>query len=77
MTGPSSSSNPSQVPPPAAAVSPKNGEEAAGIVRTSPMSISLLRPLIPMNEVPRGVGYTTCGQAPYMALVVPAYGEIM
>ncbi|KAI5348857.1 hypothetical protein L3X38_001744 [Prunus dulcis] len=50
MTGPPSSSHPSQVPLPASAVSPKNGEEAAGVVRTSPTSISLLRPPIPMNE---------------------------
>ncbi|BBN67356.1 organic cation/carnitine transporter 3 [Prunus dulcis] len=27
-------------------------------------------------EVPRGVGYPACGQTPYVALVVPAYGEI-
>ncbi|KAI5338179.1 hypothetical protein L3X38_017450 [Prunus dulcis] len=77
MTGPSSSSNPSQVPPPAAAVSPKNGEEAASVVRTSQPSISLLGPPIPMNEVPRGVGYPVCEQTPYVALVVPAYGEMM
>ncbi|KAI5334179.1 hypothetical protein L3X38_024312 [Prunus dulcis] len=44
MTGASSSSNPSRLPPPAAVVSPENGEEAAGVVRTSPPSISLLRP---------------------------------
>ncbi|KAI5317582.1 hypothetical protein L3X38_037289 [Prunus dulcis] len=51
MTGASSSSNPSQVPPPATAVSPETGEEAAGVVRTSPPSISLLRPPIPTSEV--------------------------
>ncbi|KAI5322998.1 hypothetical protein L3X38_032070 [Prunus dulcis] len=51
MTEPSSSSNPSQLPPPASAVSPENGEIAAGVVRTSPPSISLLRPPIPMSEV--------------------------
>ena len=28
-------------------------------------------------EVARGVGYPACRQAPYVALVVPAYGEIM
>ncbi|BBH05495.1 hypothetical protein Prudu_016896, partial [Prunus dulcis] len=28
-------------------------------------------------EVPRGVGYRACGQTPYMALVVPVYGEIL
>ncbi|KAI5344552.1 hypothetical protein L3X38_012429 [Prunus dulcis] len=27
-------------------------------------------------EVPRGVGYPALGQAPYVALVVPAYGEL-
>ncbi|KAI5314240.1 hypothetical protein L3X38_043416 [Prunus dulcis] len=51
MTGPSSSSNPSQLPILATAVSPENGEEAAGVVRTSPPSISLLRPPIPTSEV--------------------------
>ncbi|KAI5323176.1 hypothetical protein L3X38_032248 [Prunus dulcis] len=51
MTGASSSSNPSQVQPPVTAVSPKNGEEAASVVRTSRPSISLLRPPIPMSEV--------------------------
>ncbi|KAI5327770.1 hypothetical protein L3X38_027166 [Prunus dulcis] len=76
MTGPSSSSSPSQLPTLAAAVSPKNGEEAAGVVRTSPPSISLLRPPIPTSEVRRGVGYPACGQAPYVALVIPAYEEI-
>ncbi|KAI5312404.1 hypothetical protein L3X38_041577 [Prunus dulcis] len=51
MTGPSSSSNLSHVPPTATAVLPKNGEEEAGVIRTSPTSISLLRPPIPMNEL--------------------------
>ncbi|KAI5338465.1 hypothetical protein L3X38_017736 [Prunus dulcis] len=50
MTGASSSSNPSQVLPPPVVVSPKNGEEAAGVIRTSPPSISLLRPSIPTSE---------------------------
>ncbi|BBH06338.1 HXXXD-type acyl-transferase family protein [Prunus dulcis] len=27
-------------------------------------------------KVARGVGYPACRQAPYVALVVPAYGEI-
>ncbi|BBG96984.1 organic cation/carnitine transporter 3 [Prunus dulcis] len=27
-------------------------------------------------SVARGVGYPACRQAPYVALVVPAYGEI-
>ncbi|KAI5311772.1 hypothetical protein L3X38_040945 [Prunus dulcis] len=35
MTRSSSSSNPSQLQPPAAAISPENGEEAASVVRTS------------------------------------------
>ncbi|KAI5330027.1 hypothetical protein L3X38_029424 [Prunus dulcis] len=51
MTGASSFSNSSQFLPLAASVLPKNGEEAAGVVRTSPPSISLLRPPIPTSEV--------------------------
>ncbi|KAI5313959.1 hypothetical protein L3X38_043135 [Prunus dulcis] len=51
MTGVSSSSSPSRLPPPAAVVSPENGEEAAGVVRSSPPSISLLWPPIPTSEV--------------------------
>ncbi|KAI5323017.1 hypothetical protein L3X38_032089 [Prunus dulcis] len=77
MIGPSSSSNPSRLPPPDAAVSPENGEEAAGVVRTSPPSISLRRPPIPTSEVSRGVGYPALRQTPYVALVVPAHREIM
>ncbi|KAI5339292.1 hypothetical protein L3X38_018564 [Prunus dulcis] len=50
MTGASSSSNPSQVQPPADVVSPKTGEEAAGVIRISPPSISLLRPPIPTSD---------------------------
>ncbi|KAI5355802.1 hypothetical protein L3X38_008697 [Prunus dulcis] len=50
MTGASSSSNPIHVSPPAAVVSPKNGEEAAGVVRSSPPSITLLWPRIPKSE---------------------------
>ncbi|KAI5348683.1 hypothetical protein L3X38_001570 [Prunus dulcis] len=51
MTGASSSSSPSRLPPPAAVVSPENGEEADGVFRSSPPSISFLRPPIPTSEV--------------------------
>ncbi|KAI5345506.1 hypothetical protein L3X38_013383 [Prunus dulcis] len=77
MTGASSSSNPSRLPPPAAVVSPENGEEATGDFRTSRPSISFLRPPISTSEVSRGVGYPALRQTPYVALVVPAYGEIL
>ncbi|KAI5350194.1 hypothetical protein L3X38_003085 [Prunus dulcis] len=59
MTRALSFSNSSQVLPPDAAVSPETGEEAAGVVRTSPPSISLLRPpirtselLLPLSAIP-------------------------
>ncbi|KAI5345233.1 hypothetical protein L3X38_013110 [Prunus dulcis] len=45
MTGTTSSSSPSQLPPPAAAISPEFGEEAADVVRSSQPPICLLRPL--------------------------------
>ncbi|KAI5336428.1 hypothetical protein L3X38_015695 [Prunus dulcis] len=44
MTGTTSSSSPSQLPPPAAADSPEFGEEAADVIQTSQPLISLLRP---------------------------------
>ncbi|KAI5354841.1 hypothetical protein L3X38_007736 [Prunus dulcis] len=53
MTEASSFSNPSQLSPPAAPSSSENGEEAAGVVRTSPLSISLLRPPISTSEIVR------------------------
>ncbi|KAI5351484.1 hypothetical protein L3X38_004375 [Prunus dulcis] len=74
MTGASSSSSPSRLLPPATVVSPENREEATGVVRSSPPSISLLRPRMPTSEVSRGVGYPALRQTPYVALVVPAYG---
>ncbi|KAI5344228.1 hypothetical protein L3X38_012105 [Prunus dulcis] len=77
MTGASSSSSPSRLPPPSAVVSQENGEEEAGVVRSSSPSISLLRPLITTSEVSRAVGYPALRQTPYVALVVPAYGEIL
>ncbi|KAI5326644.1 hypothetical protein L3X38_035718 [Prunus dulcis] len=75
MTGASSSSSPSRLPPPVAVVSPKNGEEAAGAFRSSPQSISLLRPPNPTREVSRGVSYPALRQAPYVALVVRRMGR--
>ena len=51
MTGASSSSSPSRLPSLAAAVSPENGGVAAGVVRSSPPSISLLRPPNPTSKV--------------------------
>ncbi|KAI5314727.1 hypothetical protein L3X38_043903 [Prunus dulcis] len=51
MTRASSSSSPSRLPPPADVVSLENGEEAAGVVRSSPTSISLLWPPIPTSEI--------------------------
>ncbi|KAI5333477.1 hypothetical protein L3X38_023608 [Prunus dulcis] len=57
MTEASSSSSPNQLPPPAAVISPENGEEAASVVRSSLPSISLLRPPFPSSQMmvrPRG-----------------------
>ncbi|XP_020422813.1 uncharacterized protein LOC109949979 [Prunus persica] len=51
MTGPSSSSYPSHLPPPAAAVSPEFGEEAADVAGSSQSPISLLRPPIPSTQI--------------------------
>ncbi|KAI5334517.1 hypothetical protein L3X38_024650 [Prunus dulcis] len=51
MIRPSSSSNSSRLPLPAAPILLENGEEAAGVVQTSPQSISLLRPPILTSEV--------------------------
>ncbi|KAI5347281.1 hypothetical protein L3X38_015160 [Prunus dulcis] len=45
--------------------------------RNSPAPISLLRPPFLAIKVSRGVGYPALRQAPYVALVVPAYGEIV
>ncbi|XP_020418740.1 E3 ubiquitin-protein ligase COP1-like [Prunus persica] len=50
MTGASSSSYPSHLPPPAAADSPEFGDEAADVVQTSKPPISLLRPPIPSTQ---------------------------
>ncbi|KAI5340751.1 hypothetical protein L3X38_020025 [Prunus dulcis] len=45
--------------------------------RSSPAPISLLRQPFLAIKVSRDVGYPALRQAPYVALVVPAYGEIV
>ncbi|KAI5316577.1 hypothetical protein L3X38_036284 [Prunus dulcis] len=52
MTETTSSSNPSHLPPPAAADSPEFGEEAADVARSSQPPISLLRPLFQSIQAP-------------------------
>ncbi|KAI5327898.1 hypothetical protein L3X38_027294 [Prunus dulcis] len=53
MTGTTSSSSSSQLPPSVAADSPEFGEEAADVVRSSQSPISLLRPPFSSTQAPR------------------------
>ncbi|KAI5342786.1 hypothetical protein L3X38_010662 [Prunus dulcis] len=47
-----------------------------GIMVKLPEAEITLNPKCFSNMVPRGVGYPALGRAPYVALVVPAYGEL-
>ncbi|KAI5338815.1 hypothetical protein L3X38_018087 [Prunus dulcis] len=66
-------------PPLTSATAPavEKGNFCPVFARTSPTPISLLRPPFLVIKVLRGIGYPALTQAPYVALVVPVFGEIL
>ncbi|BBN69398.1 organic cation/carnitine transporter 3 [Prunus dulcis] len=72
-----SSSHPDQSHPLEPPVIAENAKIRPVLTQNSRSSISLLWPPIQTSKVSRGVGYPSLRQTPYVALVVPAYGEIM